>query len=225
MRKETGRTPPDFQEETILDAASGPVERAKVALGDQPTTILTTPMQRRPVLPTSPKMIAAFRDYLDDLILRAFAAEPGPPALRSHDAEHGSRIGSACMLCWGHCCLNGGPSNAFLTVEDVNRYRRENPDATPDDVREAYFALMPEKTVLLSCVFHGSQGCTMPRTMRSDLCNSALCSSQRHLMDGEAGGDTAAVLVAEFRNRPRAVATHSADAGFKMLKQQEPLEP
>ncbi|MEM9063069.1 MAG: hypothetical protein AAGD13_21615 [Pseudomonadota bacterium] len=217
MQQSAGRKPPDYSEQTILNAADRTIAKARAEVGRAPTTVLTTPMQRRPVLPTSPKMRKAFEAYLDDLIDRAFATDPGPAEDRTHDAEHGARIESACMLCHGHCCLNGGPSNAFLTVEDVNRFRRENPGATPDDVRSAYYELMPEKTVLLSCVFHGPVGCTMPRTMRSDLCNSALCSSQRHLIEGEEGGDTAAVLVAEFRNRPVAVAAHSAKTGFREI--------
>ncbi len=217
MQHERGRKPPDFQEQSVLDAAEEAVGRARELLGNVPTTVLTTPMQRRPVLPTSTKMHKAFEAYLDDLVERAFSAEPGPPGHRSHDEDHGSRIEAACMLCHGHCCLNGGPSNAFLTVEDVNRYRRENTNASRQDVRDTYFAMMPEETVLLSCVFHGPEGCTMPRTMRSDLCNSAVCSSQRHLIDGEAAGDEAAVLVAEFRNRPVAVALHGADHGFQMI--------
>ena len=221
MQHEAGRKPPDYSEQKVLDAAEATVSKARSEIGDAPTTVLTTPMQRRPVLPTSPKMRKAFEAYLDDLILRAFADEPGPPEPRSHDAEHGERIESACMLCHGHCCLNGGPSNAFLTVEDVNRFRRENLGATPDDVRAAYYALMPEKTVLMSCVFHGPVGCTMPRTMRSDLCNSALCSSQRHLIEGAAGGDTAAVLIAEFRNQPVAVAVHSPELGFREVSAQD----
>ena len=221
MQHERGRKPPDFHEQSVLDAANEVVGHAQERLGSVPTTVLTTPMQRRPVLPTSPKIRRAFEIYLDDLIEQAFSAEPGPPGHRSHDAEHGSRIEAACMLCHGHCCLNGGPSNAFLTVEDINRYRRANAHATRKDVRDAYFALMPEETVLMSCVFHGSEGCTMPRRMRSDLCNSALCSSQRHLIDGEAAGDRAAVLVAEFRNRPAAVAVHCADDGFQMVSKDQ----
>lgn len=221
MERRTGRKPPDFHEQVVLDAAAPSVRRALNEVGEAGTTVLTTPMQRRPVLPTSPKMTKAFEVYLGTLIERAFTAEPGPPGHRSHDADHGERIESACMLCHGHCCLNGGPSNAFLTVEDVNRFRRENPDATPDDVRTAYFAMMPAETVLLSCVFHGPQGCTMPRTMRSDLCNSALCVSQRHLIEGAEGGDTAAVLVAEFASRPVAVATHSPNAGFRQIDRED----
>ena len=220
-----GRKPPDDLEQSVLDAATASLEQAREALGEVPATVLTTPMQRRPVLPTSPKMRKAFTTYLDDLIQQAFAADPGLPGHRSHDAEHGGRIESACMLCHGHCCLNGGPSNAFLTVEDVNRFRRENTGASEQDVRDAYFALMPEETVLLSCVFHGPEGCTMPRTMRSDLCNSALCSSQRHLIDGAAAGDAAAILVAEFRNHPVAVATHSERHGFRNLTPQESSDP
>ena len=218
MQDRTGRKPPDFQEQMVLDAAEDRIDAARALLADSTPTVVTTPMQRRPVLPTSPGMIEAFREYLDELIERAFEAEPGQPGPRSHDEEHGERVSSACRLCWGHCCLNGGPSNAFLTVEDVNRYRRENPEAEPRDVRHAYLALMPEETVLLSCVFHSAEGCTLPRTMRSDFCNSALCSSQRHLIEGEAGGDTAAILVAEFRNQPRAIATHSPETGFRHIE-------
>ncbi len=223
MERKTGRKPPDYHEQSVLDAAGASIDQARETIGNIPTTVLTTPMQRRPVLPTSPKMRKACEVYLDDLIKRAFASEPGAPGHRSHDAEHGERIESACMLCHGHCCLNGGPSNAFLTVEDVNRYRRENIGATPDDVRQAYYAVMPEKTVLLSCVFHGPMGCTMPRTMRSDLCNSVLCISQRHLIEGEEAGDTAAILIAEFNGRPIAAAVHSQTGGFQQFD--EPSNP
>lgn len=221
MERKTRRKPPDFHEQMVLDAAQPTLQRALATVDDDRTTILTTPMQRRPVLPTSPKMRKAFEVYLDDLIGQAFTADPGPPGHRTHDAEHGERIESACMLCHGHCCLNGGPSNAFLTVEDVNRFRRENFGATPDDVRAAYFSMLPAKTVLLSCVFHGDQGCTMPRTMRSDLCNSALCVSQRHLIQGAEGGDTAAVLVAEFASRPVSVAVHTPEDGFRQIDEDD----
>jgi hypothetical protein len=39
----------------------------------------------------------------------------------------------------------------------------------------AYVARVPAATVPGSCVFHGADGCGLPREMRSDTCNRYLC--------------------------------------------------
>ena len=180
-------------------------------------TVSVVPYQNRPMLPTTPKQKGRFREQLDRLIEFAFREEPGIIRYDREDAEQGALMDAACILCKGQCCLNGGPNNAFLEVEDIQRYRIRNPGATREDIVAAYEALMPEETSVMSCVFHGPKGCTLPREMRSQLCNSFVCRGQSVLAQGEAAGSDAAVLLAAPQNKAVAAATFDGKHGYRAV--------
>lgn len=45
-----------------------------------------------------------------------------------------------------------------------------------------------------SCIFHGSQGCTLDRAMRSDVCNAYFCGGlEAYLSAGAAAGPTVVI--------------------------------
>ncbi len=80
----------------------------------------------------------------------------------------------ACSLCRGGCC-GLGEEHAFLKKETVLRYVSMFPDHKPEQIPDAYLAYLPEKSFEDSCVNHIETGCTLPRDMRSNVCNGYLC--------------------------------------------------
>jgi hypothetical protein len=47
----------------------------------------------------------------------------------------------------------------------------------------AYLSYLPEKTFKESCVYHTETGCSLPRDMRSHVCNDYLCDTLYELKD------------------------------------------
>ena len=197
-------------ERNVVDAAADRV----AALDPGSATIAVIPYQRRPVLPTVPRLRKGFEAHLDRLIETAFASDPGTDDPGRDERPHHPRLDAACMLCHGHCCLSGG-DHAHLGAEDIRRYRRRHPDAGPGDIRARYLENLPEETVLLSCVYHGAGGCGLPRHLRSTTCNHLICRGQRVIAEGAAAGDRAAILVAAPRDRAVALARWTPEQGFE----------
>ena len=54
-------------------------------------------------------------------------------------------------------------------------------------VLRLYVERVPEVGFEDSCIFHGKQGCTLDRSLRSDVCNSYFCSGLQGYLTG---GDT-----------------------------------
>ncbi|MEL7469646.1 MAG: hypothetical protein AAFN27_14415 [Pseudomonadota bacterium] len=219
-----GSDPPRLNgwERDVAGAAEDLIAAGSAQLGEDRSdlTVSIVPYQNRPLLPTTPKQKRRFWEQLDKLMDFAFREEPGVVRQDREDAEQGPLMDAACILCKGQCCLNGGPNNAFLEVEDIQRFRIRNPGATREDIKAAYEALMPEETCVMSCVFHGIYGCTLPREMRSQLCNSFVCRGQNLLAQGAAAGDKAAVLLAAPQNKAVAAATFDAEHGYRAVNRE-----
>ncbi|MEM7686602.1 MAG: hypothetical protein AAF293_17360 [Pseudomonadota bacterium] len=214
-----GSDPPRLNgwERDVAEAADDMIGAGVAQLGEdrEDITVSIVPYQNRPLLPTTPKQKRRFWEQLDKLMDFAFREEPGVVRHDREDAEQGPLMDAACILCKGQCCLNGGPNNAFLEVEDIQRFRIRNPGATREDIKAAYEALMPEETSVMSCVFHGIYGCTLPREMRSQLCNSFVCRGQSVLAQGAAAGNKGAVLLAAPQNTAVASATFDTENGYR----------
>ena len=88
----------------------------------------------------------------------------------------------ACTCCGGHCCTDGG-DQAYFTVDSMRRYIARHPDRSPDAIVDDYLQHVPEETYEASCIYHSATGCSLPRQMRSDLCNSFECYGLTHLRD------------------------------------------
>ncbi|MDV6029410.1 MAG: hypothetical protein F9B45_04750 [Phycisphaera sp. RhM] len=88
----------------------------------------------------------------------------------------------ACTCCGGHCCTDGD-DHAYFTVDSMRRYLARHPDRSPDAIVDDYLQHVPEETHEASCVYHSATGCSLPRPMRSDLCNSFECYGLTQLRD------------------------------------------
>lgn len=101
-----------------------------------------------------------------------------PEALEAEGADttYDALVGQACSTCRGFCCF-AGRNHAFLKHSDLRRTMYDKQLASVEALVSDYLSYLPEQSVEDSCLFHGSQGCGMPRRMRSDMCNMTLCPS------------------------------------------------
>lgn len=82
---------------------------------------------------------------------------------------------NACSTCRGVCCFRG-KGHAFLT-KDLFAWRMLNEvDVSPEAQIEDYMSRIPEYAYENSCVYHGPEGCVLPREIRGSICNSFLCT-------------------------------------------------
>jgi hypothetical protein len=125
----------------------------------------------------------AFRERLasiiDEAVARRAAGEPVEPDVAGEPPapprpELAAVFGGACATCKGFCCRTGG-DRAWLTTGTMQRYMDAHPEQGPGEVLEAYAAHVRPETVLGSCVYHQLDGCSLPREMRSDICNRYFC--------------------------------------------------
>ena len=106
------------------------------------------------------------------------------PPLRPEPEGFVARVArTACFLCKGWCCRNGA-DNAFLDETTMARVRCARSALDVRAVLRLYVERVPEVGFEDSCIFHGKQGCTLDRSLRSDVCNSYFCSGLQVYMTG-----------------------------------------
>ena len=72
------------------------------------------------------------------------------------------------------------------------RVRGDRPDLEARAILMLYIENVPRVGYDGSCLFHGGQGCTLPRSLRSDVCNSYFCAGLASYLSG---GDTESPVV------------------------------
>ena len=88
---------------------------------------------------------------------------------------------TACSLCKGFCCRNGG-DDAFLDDRTLTRARLAKPEMNEATLQQLYLDRVPSASYRGSCIFHGRQGCTLDRFMRADVCNRYFCGGLEKYM-------------------------------------------
>lgn len=157
-----------------------------------------------------PLAAAARREHaawLDALAAAPAETLPAPAETSPAPADPapGSVIGGrVCAFCGGRCCTLGAHRHAFIDRALLERHAGR---ATGGDVAAAardYAAHLPREHALGGCVYQGREGCTLPRTMRADICNRYRCDP---LLEAEReAGASAGVVLAMCRpaGAPRA---------------------
>ena len=149
--------------------------------------IALIPANRRPVVNLPEKRRRLFRDH----VLRNLSAaaterfsgsktpvsdmEDEPGTSEPFDEGALAVLGECCATCRGDCCERGG-DHAFIQVETLVRYMARHPERRPWQVLDDYLSHIGNKTFRGACVYQGAGGCTLPRAMRSDVCNSYYCN-------------------------------------------------
>lgn len=176
------------------DAARQRQQREQLADALRGSQVDTLGAGRAATLPVV--WISAFETPLVDLpaaardahlaYLMQIATDPGtaqsPAAAPAPDAAPPQRPESQlCGWCGGRCCRYGGESDAYLKPGHLRRWQDDHPGRTLQDAAAAYAERLPQRHVAGSCPYHGEHGCTLDRTMRSDVCNRYACDGLREL--------------------------------------------
>lgn len=182
--------------DAALDARNVP--REDTLTSQWPVALV--PRHRARVRPTAPRRHARFEARLRALI--AF--------VRSHDADADERtlahpapldavatavVAATCSACRGACCANGG-DHAFLRTRTLREVMARHPLLDDEAVVALYRSWLPERAMAGGCVYQGAHGCTLPRDLRSSICNAYLCGGLQRALADVVPGETAGVYVA-----------------------------
>lgn len=163
---------------TTQDAAVATGDRTAA---DAPQSV-SVPLNQRALVPTSPERVRRIREHLVHALrdLRTMKdPEHNASPLRPEPAGFAGTVARAgCTLCGGYCCKGGG-EHAYLDERDMARVRQARPELEAGAVIRLYMERVPAEGYAGSCVFHGAQGCTLDRALRSDVCNSYFCNALR----------------------------------------------
>lgn len=149
------------------------------------------PRNDKALVPTSPARVRRLRSHLALVLVSTKDDEAVSPLRPEPDgfAAHVTR--TACSLCEGWCCRNG-EDDAFLDEPTMARVCGARPEMDTDAVLQLYSDRVPAIGYQGSCIFHGKQGCTLDRSLRSDVCNAYFCGGLHSYLKS---GDTAAPAV------------------------------
>jgi hypothetical protein len=133
------------------------------------------PRNARQLVPVAADRVRRLREHLVKALREArelkWVATPCPPQ-PSGFADRVAVV--ACGLCKGWCCRRGG-DDAYLDGDTMVRVRKDMPDLDAGAVVRLYTKRVPSVAYEGSCIFHGSKGCTLERSLRADICNSYFC--------------------------------------------------
>jgi hypothetical protein len=172
---------------------------------DDESLPVIVPRNDKAVVPISPERVRRLRKHLV-VALRALRRmqnrEYSVSPLRPEPEGFAARVArAACSLCKGWCCRNG-EDHAFLDETTMARVRRARLALDVHAVLRLYLERVPEVGYKDSCIFHGKQGCTLDRSLRSNVCNSYFCDGLEIYMTG---GDavTPAMIIAGVGDKMR----------------------
>ena len=140
--------------------------------GDQAVIV---PYNSKPLGPNGPERKWRLRKHLVASLraLRTMKGDPSParPELQGFAARVAR---TACNMCKGYCCKGGG-EHAYLDERVMARVRQARPELDARAVMRLYLDRVPEVGYEGSCLFHSEKGCTLDRSLRSDVCNVYFC--------------------------------------------------
>ena len=153
------------------------------------------PRNDKAIVTTSPVRVARLVEHLSAILSATKPTSETEHPNPSEPQGFAARVaGVACSLCRGWCCRNGS-DDAFLDERTLARLCRARPDLTAEAIVPLYRERVPQTGHAGSCIFHGTNGCTLDRLMRSDVCNSYFCGGLHgYLATGDAG--TPVVVIA-----------------------------
>jgi hypothetical protein len=152
--------------------------KARLPYNDDDSQPVMVPRNDKGLVAMPPERVQRLREYLIKELadlrkvkhLECFASpvRPAPTRFAARVAQ------TACSLCKGFCCRKGD-DDAFLDDRTLARVRLARPGMTERALLRLYLERVPPVAYRDSCIFHGSRGCTLDRSMRADVCNSYFC--------------------------------------------------
>lgn len=142
------------------------------------------PVNDRSLVPLPAGTQAAFQAHLARTIVAAWSAPLPSTDVDGDEAPPSAPEDRACGVCAGACCPAGG-TTAFLSAERLAVIRqqllRSGRVLDADALQGEYLAHLPALHYEGSCVYHAVGGCTLPRVLRSSLCNRYRCGGLTQL--------------------------------------------
>jgi hypothetical protein len=175
------------------------------AAADDDSLPVMVPRNDKAVVPISPERVRRLRKHLV-VTLRSLRTmnyfDHSVSPLRPEPEGFTGRVTrTACSLCKGWCCRNG-EDNAFLDETTMARVRYARSALDVRAVLRLYVERVTDAGYEDSCIFHGKQGCTLDRSLRSDVCSSYFCGGlQVYMTSGDAV--TPAMIIAGVGDKMR----------------------
>ncbi len=105
-----------------------------------------------------------------------------------------------CSLCKGGCCA-GGKDHGYLSVITIRRYLDNHPNLSKQDLLDLYLSRISPETIENACINQTSTGCSLPRELRSDICNGYYCENLKSYQKKLAGEKDIGVVLAIQRSK------------------------
>jgi hypothetical protein len=153
------------------------LQAATTHLQDEPATLLWLQDFDTRLTPVTAARRAAHRAHLDSLLEQPAGADIQPLAPAAAASTLGAQEGRLCAQCGGRCCSHGGQRHAFITLPQLLRWQRAEPGRSLPDAVGYFMERLPPGHVAASCLYHGPQGCALPREHRADVCNAHTCDA------------------------------------------------
>jgi len=164
------------------------------------STAVMVPLNTRALAPMEPERVWRLRKHLVQS-LRAMRTlkrpvESASPLRPEPEGFIGQVTREACLLCRGYCCKGGG-DHGYLDERVMARVRQARPDLDARAVMRLYVERVPPTHYAGACIFQGEQGCTLDRSLRSDVCNSYFCTGLGNFVKSEQPPATAIVIATQ----------------------------
>ncbi|HEY1930673.1 MAG TPA: hypothetical protein VGG99_01550 [Acetobacteraceae bacterium] len=154
---------------------------------------LVVPAQREPLVAMTHERRQRLRRHVASL-LRSTAAEASAPGTEVSAPPPSAVVRGACAACQGRCCSHGA-ERAYLTEATMARVATSDDRPSPRHILRRYMARVPSEAVRGSCIFHGAYGCTLNRSLRSEICNKHYCTALKAYLRDAPAEETRDVLV------------------------------
>ncbi|MCK9605198.1 MAG: hypothetical protein M0R33_01985 [Methylomonas sp.] len=205
----------NFQQQQRRQAALQIIRDQIPASWRTSTSVAFLPRNTNRLVPLSETRIEALRQHLEQIITEARAL-PAPAfevvketsaTTNGVDAKQSALpvLDAACGLCGGHCCATGGNS-AWLEPNTIRRLQWQRLPVADTRIIEHYLGFVPEVGYENSCIYHAENGCCLPRTMRSNVCNQYLCKGLSEVVQGLEDGDGRCVAATVIGVAPISIA-------------------
>ena len=129
----------------------------------------------------APEEVLALFQHIKGLDLDSVPLEEAQP-----NANEGSppvQLEALCKGCQGNCCTLAVGEKAFIDAKTAKRASLRIKEDEAAKVALNYISYLPEKHIQGSCLFHGPDGCALPRPMRSDICNDYTCRAAHEMLN------------------------------------------
>lgn len=161
--------------------------------GIEPKHQVVIPTGLQQELPIPQERIANYRTHLEKVVAEALTYKSIDDAPKDNNQEAHQKLLAKekrfmnsprlkamsdrfCMLCKGGCCSRG-EDHAYLSASHMRRVLDQQPELTAEQLVDQYLGYLGDASIANACINQTSQGCALPRALRSSTCNQFHCGS------------------------------------------------